>query len=492
MISRLKSLLFENRAVRQTITKNIFWLSIGQIVSRLFRGLIIIYAARVLGATEYGIFAYVLGLAGFFMIFADIGVNPILTREAAKKPKEDAYYFATAFWIKSALLIFTAALIIFLAPHFSKIEAAKKLLPLIAFLPVFDELRELSVALFRAKEKMELEALVTSITNLTFAVFGFVILSFIANAKTLIFTYIFSAGIGAAAGIIILRKYFGKIISFFKKDLVKRIIASAWPFALLGVIGIFMLNTDIVMLGFLRTSREVGFYSASQRVVQLLYTLPVILGISFLPVLSRFIGQKDHIKSRLLMEQGMAAIFLLAIPIAVGGIILNKEIVNFLYGQEYLPAAFSFQILILTVLLIFPAILLGNYILAYDQQKKTTLYVALCAIGNIVLNAILIPRFGIAGAAIATLLNQIIYYGLLWRLAKKINNFFTLCYLKKIIAAAIIMGIAVFLLNRLGLQVLINIFISAGIYLGMLYLLKEKILEEISILFRKFKEAPSQ
>ncbi len=492
MISRLKFLLFENRAVRQTITKNIFWLSMGQIVSRLFRGLIIIYAARVLGATEYGVFAYVLGLAGFFMIFTDIGVSQILTREVAKKPNEDAYYFATTFWIKSALLIFTAALIIFLAPHFSKIEAAKKLLPFIALLPVFDGLRELSMAFFRAKEKMELEALVTSVTNLTMAIFGFVILSLAANAKTLTFTYIFSAGIGAVAGIIILRKYFGKIISFFKKDLVKGIIASAWPFALLGVTGIFMLNIDIVMLGFLKTSTEVGLYSAGQKIIGLLYTLPAILAISFFPALSRFIGQKDNLKAKLLMEQGMAVIFLLAIPIAVGGVVLSKEIINFLYSQQYLPAAFSFQILILTILLIFPSTILANYILAYDQQRKMTSYAILGSVGNIVLNAILIPFFGIAGAAIATLLSQIIYYGLIWRLAKKINNFLTLCYLKKIIAAAIIMGIAAFLLNQLGLQVLINIFISAGIYLGMLYLFKEKILEEILILFKKFKEAPSQ
>ena len=487
MISRLKSLLFENRAVRQTITKNIFWLSTGQIASRLFRGLIIIYAARVLGATEYGVFAYVLGLAGFFTIFADIGVNSILTREVAKKPKEGAYYFVTTFWIKSVLLIFTAILVIFLAPHFSKIEAAKKLLPFIALLPVFDGLRELSIALFRAKERMELEALITSITNLTMAVFGFVILSLAANAKTLTLTYIFSAGIGATTGIIILRKYFGKIISFFKKDLVKGIIASAWPYALLGVIGVFMLNIDIVMLGFLKTSTEVGLYSAGQKIVQLLYTLPAILAISFFPVLSRSIGQKDNAKARLLMEQGMAVIFLLAIPIAMGGIILNKEIINFLYGQQYLPAAFSFQILILTVFLIFPASFLGNYILAYDQQRKITPYAVLGSIGNIVLNALLIPFFGISGAAAATLLNQIIYYGLIWKLAKKINNFHTFRHLKKIIASAIIMGVAAFLLNQLGLPVLINIFISAGVYLGMLYLFKEKILGEAAFLLKAFK-----
>ncbi|PIY59464.1 flippase, partial [Candidatus Wolfebacteria bacterium CG_4_10_14_0_8_um_filter_37_11] len=48
--------------------------------SRLIRAAIIIYAARVLGAAEYGIFSYVLSFAGFFTIFADLGVSPLMTR----------------------------------------------------------------------------------------------------------------------------------------------------------------------------------------------------------------------------------------------------------------------------------------------------------------------------------------------------------------------------------------------------------------------------
>ncbi|MEK7574274.1 MAG: oligosaccharide flippase family protein, partial [Patescibacteria group bacterium] len=66
MISKLKNFLFQNLTPRQTVAKNIFWLSLSQIGSRFFRAIIIIYAARVLGAAEYGIFAYVLAFAGFF------------------------------------------------------------------------------------------------------------------------------------------------------------------------------------------------------------------------------------------------------------------------------------------------------------------------------------------------------------------------------------------------------------------------------------------
>jgi len=174
MVNRLKELLFQNRGLRQTITKNVFWLSVGQIGSRLIRAIIIIYAARVLGAAEYGIFSYALGLAGFFTIFADIGISSILTRELVQKTEKRDYYFSTAFWIKIFILSLTALLVVFAAPHFSKIEEAKILMPLIALIVIFDGLKDFSLASFRAEEKMEREALVNVFTNVAITAFGLI------------------------------------------------------------------------------------------------------------------------------------------------------------------------------------------------------------------------------------------------------------------------------------------------------------------------------
>lgn len=476
---RVKEFLFQNRGIRQTIAKNMFWLTTGQIGSRLFRAIIIIYAARVLGVSGYGVFAYVLGLAGFFTIFADIGVGHILTREVSKKPEEASYYFATSFWIKVFLLFFTGGLIIFIAPHFSKIEAAKALLPLVALLTAFDGVRDLTIAFFRGKEKMQLEALVMGFTNITIAIFGFIILSVSPTPKSLTIAYVLSAGSGTLLGIAVLRNQFSKLLSSFRKNLLRPILSSAWPIALLGVLGAFMLHTDILMLGFFRTPGEVGLYSASQRIVQFLYMLPGILAISLFPALSRFIEHSDYEKAKTLMERGMGAIFLIALPITVGGVILGRNIIHFLYGSEYLAGVLAFQILIISPLIIFPGYLISNYVVAYDKQRKLAPFMALGSLGNIFLNILLIPTFGIVGSAIATTSALLIYNGSVWRLAKKINNFFTLRYLKKITIATIAMGLVTFTLNTIGFHVIINIALSALIYLGVLILLKERTLVEI-------------
>jgi len=479
-ILNLKEFFLKNKSIRQTVSKNAFWLTIGQVGSRLFRALIIIYAARILGVGEYGIFSYVLGLAGFFTLFADVGVNSILTRDITKHPDKADNYFATAFWIKIFLLLVSSILVIFVAPYFSKIEGAKILIPLVALLNFFDGIREFSSAYFRAKERMELEAFTITLTNIAITVFGIIVLSFQTNAKALVITYILSAGTGTIASIALLKKQFSKVIKFFKSDLIKEIISSAWPIALLSIIGIFMTNIDVIMLGFFKTGQEVGLYSSGQRIIQILYTLPAIISTSFFPVISRFVGQKDNIKTRLLIEKGLTVVFLIGMPLIIGGIILGENIINLLYGSEYLPATLSFQILILNIIFVFPSYFIGSYIFAYNEQKRIAPYLIIGSLVNVALNALLIPFYGIAGAAIATLCAQAIYQSLLIRLAKKVNNFQIITYLKKIVLASIIMGGLVYCINLAGLNVILNIIISGIAYFVILYLIKENIVREIT------------
>ncbi|MFA5797899.1 MAG: flippase [Candidatus Woesearchaeota archaeon] len=461
------------------MVKNIVWLSVGQIGSRFIRAAIIIYAARVLGAAEYGLFSYALGLAGFFTIFADVGINAILTREVSQKPEKASEYFATSFWIKTTLIVGTGFLVILVAPYFSKIDDVIILLPFVALLTLFDNLREFTLSFFRAKEKMEIEALVNVFTNISITLFGFFILSYIATAQAMTVTYAISAGTGALLAIILLRNQYKKVFSHFDFSLLKPIIQSALPIAVLGLFGVFMLNIDMVMLGWWRTTEEIGFYSAGQKIVQVLYTLPSIIAAALFPTIARLVGQKNDKNVSLIMSTATVGALFLAIPLTIGGIVLAKSIILFLYGSSYLPSTLVFQILVATTLFVFPGTLFGNFVLAYNKQKKFAKYVAIASIGNVVFNALLIPKFGIIGAATATIIVQSIYNAAAWLMVKKINNFHTLQNIKRIIFAGVIMGVTALILDAIGLHVIINIVISAGMYMFTLFILKEPLILEV-------------
>ncbi len=475
-MQKLKSLFFENQSLRQTVLKNTFWLTFGNLTSRLIRTVLIIFAARVLGVAGYGVFSYALSLAGFFSIFADIGITPFLTRESARRPEERIYYLSTALFIKFVFILVSTFLILFAAPLIAKIEGAKELFSVIVFLFAFDTLRDFFFGFTRGIEKMEIEAGVNILTNLAILAFGGAALIIAPGSKTLTLGYTVGSGLGLLAVLFILRIHLKNLWRSFRANLIKPILTQAWPFALAGLLSSIMLNTDMLMLGWFRGAEEVGFYSAAQKIVLLLYLLPGFLSVSLFPSFSRLAGTRDE-RFRLLLEKGIAASLLLAFPLVAGGIVLAPQIINLVYGAPYLPSSATFVILALTFFIVFPGIFISNAIFAYNRQKVLTAYVAGGALGNIILNFLLIPPYGIVGSALATVGSLIIANSFNWLFLKRLQNFRVLTHLYKITGATLLMTATVFVLKALDLNVILNIFLGLIIYFTTLKLLKEPLLE---------------
>ncbi len=475
-MQQIKSALFENKSPTQTVLKNTFWLTFGNITSKLIRAVLIIYAARILGVAGYGVFSYALAIAGFFSIFADVGITPLLTRESARNPEERIYYLSTGFFIKLIFILFSTLLILFVAPLIANIKGASELFSIIIFLFAFDTLRDFFFGFTRSIEKMEIEAGVNIATNLAILAFGGAALIFIPSSKTLTIGYTIGSAIGLIILLFILKNHLKKLWQSFRTNLIKPIITEAWPFALAGLLGGIMLNTDMIMLGWFRDAEEVGLYSAAQRIILFLYLLPGFLAVSLFPSFSRLAG-KDNEKFRLILEKGIAAALLLAFPIVVGGTILAPQMIGLIYGSSYLLSSSTFMILLFTLFLIFPGIFIGSAIFAYNRQKLFTGFVSLGALGNVILNFLLIPVYGIAGSALATIGSQLLANGFTWGMMKKINNFQTLIHLPKILIATLIMAAATFFLYTLGVNVILNIIFSAAIYFAALKIFREPLLD---------------
>lgn len=421
MLNKLKGWLFNNQTIGQTIAKNTFWLFSGQLFSRLLRAAIVIYAARILGAASWGAFSYALGIAAFLTIFSDIGINALITKEAARNPQVKDQYLATAFFTKLGLLGFFVFGIIIFFPYLTNIPEAAKIMPVLIFVFAFDTLRDLGSAVSRVIEKMQIEALINIFTNLAIVILGFIFLTITKDSLGLAFAYALGSFLGLLAIFYTLREHFKNLLANFNKKLIKEILVTAWPFGLMGLMGAIMLNTDIIMLGWLRSPEEVGYYSAAQKPVQLLYVLPTLLASSMFPLLAR-LAKNQPAAAKTVLKKAVKFVWLAAIPLAVGGVMLANPIIATFYGNEYLPAVTTFQILMTTLLIVYPSTLIGNAIFAFDHQKSFVVFVVVAALGNVFFNALLIPPMGIEGAAISTLITQLITNALIWRKIKTITN----------------------------------------------------------------------
>lgn len=491
MIKKIISFLFENKTIRQTVAKNTFWLFSGEFLGRLLRTAIVIYAARILGAEGWGVFSYAITISALFSFFSDLGLSPIITREGSKNPEMREQYLSTAFFIKISLLLLSTLTIIFIVPLFTKIEATRDILPIIALTFIFDGLIEFGLSFNRALEKMEREALVKIIVNLIIVSLGIASLMFLPSAKSLAIAYAIGSGVGLLITITILRHYLKNLFSNFNKDLLWPILSSAWPFAIMGFSGAIMVNIDTVMIGWFRSASEVGYYSAAQRPIQLLYVIPNLLGSAVFPVMARF-ATKDNDKFRQILEKSITIVLAIGLPIAIGGAILGKDMITILFGSGYAPAATTFVILLFTLLLVLPNTLISGSLFAYNEQKNFLGFIVINAMINTSLNYLLIPSYGMPGAAIATLIANFSASIFIWNKMKKINYFSVISHLKIIALATLIMAVSASIFQYLHLNFFVNLLLSATIYIGLLISFKEPVIKEILSIFQLQNKSENQ
>jgi O-antigen/teichoic acid export membrane protein len=479
MPQKIKDFLFKNTSTKQTVAKNTVWLSISQFGARIVKAFIIIYAARVLGAAGYGVFSYIVTLAGFFGIFVDLGINSVLIRDGSKaSPTERQSLFATTLIMKAIAIAASVLMVIFIAPFFSTLPGTKALLPLLALIIIFDNTRDFLASLFRAEEKMEWDAASFLLENFSIAIIGFIFLKILATPKSFTEAYVIGTAIGAATAIWLLRNRFKNILAGASTKRMIAIVKIAWPFAVTGALGMLLTSTDILIISWMKTAADVGIYSAAIRIVQVLYMVPGIIQISTMPLLAR-LAKHDDAKFRLVLERTLVFIFLLSIPFSIGGIILGTQIMGFVFGSAYAVGGLALSILMLNLSFDYAGSIVAGGIFAYDHQKNLIISSAIAGVGNVLFDLVLIPHWGIAGSAIATLIAQILGNTYLWYAMKKLNPFSVFPRLGHIIGAGAAMAVVTILLYAAGVNVLVNIVVSAAVYAAMLFLLKEPLLAEI-------------
>ena len=475
-MTKLKSFLFQNKSTGQTIAKNTFWLSTNQIFGRLIKAGLMIYAARVLGTAGYGVFSYALSIAVLFSIIADMGVGALLTRNLSVNEKMQKSLIATSLVIKLSLILMSVLAIIFVAPLFTRITDAIALLPIIAILVIFDAIREFVMSINRATQRMELEAGIHILTNIFIVIGGIAALFLFKTSQALFVAYTIGSGLGLLVALIVLGKHLSKIWRAFDKSLVRKIIQESWPFALLGLLGVVMVNTDIVMLGFFREASEVGLYSAAQRPISILYSIPGIMAGAYLPAITKLVN-KDDKRIRGLLEKTITATLLIGFPLMLGGITVGPALIGLIFGASYSGAVLSFQVLLSTILIVFPSMIISTTVFAYNRQRSFIGLLLLGTIGNIVFNYFLIPKYGINGSAFATVGAELIANIFIWSKMKKINHFTILPHLKKIIPAALIMMALTVFMQSVGVGLLLNIALSGIVYFVLLRAFKEPLLK---------------
>lgn len=160
----------------------------------------------------------------------------------------------------------------------------------------------------------------------------------------------------------------------------------------------------------------------------------------------------------------------IAFPLGIGGTLLARPIMNFLYGEEFNNGIIALQILIWTVVVIAVRCTYEQSFLACDRGKRYLAGVMVGASTNIILNLILIPYFGLKGAAIATVISELVFSLYMFYYFDLVSRIRILGFLMRPFLAASFMGFVLYYLKDTNL--LLSILIGVSTYFVAIFLLK--------------------
>lgn len=202
---------------------------------------------------------------------------------------------------------------------------------------------------------------------------------------------------------------------------------------------------DTTMIGWLVTDKtETGYYEQGHKVIRLLLTIVNSLGIVMIPRMANAFANNDKKQINSYMKMSFNFTFFLSFPIMFGIISISKAFVPVFFGAGYEKVVYIIYLLSPMVLLMGLANVIGTqYLLPTKKQKEYTFSVTIGVIVNFILNYILITLYQSIGAAIATVLSQLVVDLLQYKHVKnniKVKELIKLCY-KYLISALIMFGI---------------------------------------------------
>jgi O-antigen/teichoic acid export membrane protein len=404
MLAKLQDL--KNHQGFMKYFKNTSWL-FGEKILRMVVGLFVgIWVARYLGPERFGLFSYAQSFVGLFVVIATLGLDGIVVRELVKDDSKSNELIGTAFWLKvmGAILVL---IILTVSISFSSNDAyVNTLMLVITSATIFQSFNVVDMY-FQAKVLSKFVAYTNVISLLISSIIKIVL---ILNEASLIYfawVVLFDSIVLALGFIYFFLK--NTTISIrnlvYKKTVAIALLKDSWPLILSGIVVSIYMKIDQVMIKEMLNIEAVGQYAAAVRLSEAWYFIPMVISASLFPAIvnSKKISKELYYER---LQKLYNLMVWMAIVIAIPMTFLSDWIVELLYGGQYNEAGSVLTIHIWSGVFVFLGVASGKWFVTENLQMLSFWRAFNGMVVNVALNFILIPKYGIQGAAIATLLSQ--------------------------------------------------------------------------------------
>ncbi len=397
----------------KTVTKGATIIFFGMVLSKLFSYLYRIFISQVYGPENYGIFSLGIAIISILWVLSIFGLHRTVTRYVAyynaRKDEESVkgsvntslkIVILLSFIYSAVLFVFsdTIAISVYNEPSLSVILKILSLsIPAAAVLEIMNSVH---VGFKRVKYQVYSENIFLNLGKLVLA--GFFALV-IFGLEGLAWSWVLATIAALTLSFTFLNKRVYKIFSDYKpKKMSRELIKYSYPIFLAGSLWMVVSWTDTLMLGYFKTALEVGIYNAALPTSQLLLIASTAFGFIFLPVITELYSKHKDKDLKSVYKRVSKWIFYVNFPILLLMVVFAGRILGMTFGPEFVEGYVSLSILSIGFFANSLSFTSERVLAAMGKTKFLFYNSLISVIFNFILNLILIPPYGIVGAAVAT------------------------------------------------------------------------------------------
>lgn len=393
---------------RQSILANVGWLAGANVAVKPLWFVFLLVSTRLLGPGEFGKYMYGISFVAIIAMIFDGGVDILLIREVAARPDEFSRFTSHSTLLKILLAFLSIAASYLAATFFGQPPDVVAVIMLAAVYSAANSLMLHFRSVFRAFEVMRYEAYSIMVEKLlVVACCG---LALLISLRAQVFTFAYAAAYALAAGgtfLFLRRRFEGLRMNIDVSYLWNSIIRPALPFALMNIfVIIYFRSGTLILKGITNSETSVGYFNSGYRLIESYMMFPIVIVAPLYPLFSRLVEQRDYLAqvSREALRTIWAVSAFISIPIAV----FPREVTTLLYGPDYLGGSTAVGLLGLATIPIGMTFLTGTIIAATGRQTRSNINILIVSLLNVALNVVMISNYGVAGAAITTLVTEIL------------------------------------------------------------------------------------
>jgi O-antigen/teichoic acid export membrane protein len=374
----------------------------GVLIARAIAFLGTAFLTRKLGPYGFGIIGLALAICSYFAMAVQASVAPVGSREVARHPERAISMAKGVIVVRLAMASIGIALVALVVLVIEKPLDVKKVILLTSLIMLSQALITAWVYKGLGRNRMVGMSLILNQIFYVGALFCFV-----RNSTDVIWVPV-AVVLGELAAALFLG------IPLFHKSEPKadirdgiRILKSSKFVVSSRLLTHLIRTTDVVLLGLLVGEDSVGLYTAGYRLCLLVLGIGLALHTAYLPILARA-AQRGTAESDRIVRGAFEASTAVALPLVVGGVICSEKLLTVLFGADFEPGAIAFSLLLVGIGFHFIHGLANHVLLVFDKTRADMRLRAIASAINVALNLWWIPRWGIVGAASATLVSQVV------------------------------------------------------------------------------------